>query len=59
MWETAFFTDMARVSCDVWAVRVSGRWLENGPSGWMITTDPVPPEDVRLVLQNVEARRRM
>jgi hypothetical protein len=55
--ETAFFTDMSRVPSDVWAVDVTGQWLENGPSGWVIVTDPVPPEAVRLVARDVRSQR--
>lgn len=54
--ETTFFTRMARVPSDVWAVRVTGRWIEPGPSGWVIVTEPIPPSDVRLVVSDVEPR---
>ena len=47
--ETGFFTGMSRLPADVWAVRVDGRWVENGPDGWMILPEPVPPERLRLV----------
>jgi hypothetical protein len=53
-----FFTDMARVPSDVWAVDVTGRWVENGPSGWVIVLDPIPPTALRLVRRDVVSTRR-
>lgn len=52
-----FFTNMARVPSDVW-VDVTGRWIENGPSGWAIVSEPIPPSAVRVVRRDVLPRRR-
>jgi hypothetical protein len=56
--ETTFFTEMARLPSDVWAVDIDGRWVESGPSGWMIVTDPIPAKCVRLVAKDVASKRR-
>jgi hypothetical protein len=56
--ETWFFIRMARVVCDVWAVDVTGRWLENGPSGWKIVSEPIGPEAVRLLERDVTSATR-
>jgi hypothetical protein len=55
--ETKFFTDMARVPSDVWAVDVEGLWLENGPTGWLIVSEPLPPGRIRLVAREVPTLR--
>jgi len=47
--ETGFFTQMSRLPADVWAVRVDGLWVETGPHGWIIVSEPVPPERLRLL----------
>jgi hypothetical protein len=47
--EIDFFTRMSRLPADIWAVRVDGLWVENGPHGWMILPEPVPPERLRLL----------
>lgn len=46
--EADFFTAMARSPSDVWAVRAEGLWVENGPNGWQIITEPVGPDRLRL-----------
>jgi hypothetical protein len=56
--DVQFFTDMARVPSDVWAVDVTGRWIENGPSGWAIVSEPIPPSAVRVVRRDVLSRLR-
>jgi hypothetical protein len=55
--EVQFFTDMSRLATDVWAVRVDGLWLENGPDGWVILPEPVPPERLRLVETDIPPGR--
>lgn len=55
--ETKFFTEMSGSPSDVWAVDVRGMWLENGPSGWVIVNDPIPPARVRLVSQDIRSQR--
>lgn len=50
--EIRFFTRMARSATDVWAVRVDGLWVENGPSGWTSIFDSIAPERLRLVAAN-------
>jgi hypothetical protein len=53
-----FFTEMARVASDVWAVDVAGQWVESGPSGWVIVLEPIPATAVRLVRRDVVSSRR-
>jgi hypothetical protein len=55
--ETIFFTEMASVPTDVWAVHVNGLWIESGPDGWLILAEPVPPERLRLVETDVPPSR--
>ncbi len=55
--ETSFFTEMASVPTDVWAVRVDGLWVETGPDGWLILAEPVLPERLRLVETDVPPSR--
>lgn len=40
---------MARTPSDVWAVGVDDLSIENGPDGWVILPQPVPPDRVRLI----------
>jgi hypothetical protein len=56
--DVEFFTDMSRVPSDVWAVNVSGRWVESGPSGWVFVTEPIPASALRLVRCDVVSSRR-
>jgi hypothetical protein len=56
--DVQFFTDMCRVPSDVWSADVSGRWVESGPSGWVIVTEPIPPSAVRLVRRDIVSTRR-
>jgi hypothetical protein len=56
--DVAFFTEIARVPSDVWAVDVAGRWVESGPSGWVIVLEPIPATAVRLVRRDVVSSRR-
>ena len=56
--DVEFFTDMARMPSDVWAVDVTGRWVESGPSGWVIVLEPIPASAVRLVRRNVVSTLR-
>lgn len=49
--EVDFFVKMARkrgVAADVWSVNVDGYWIENGPEGWWIIFETIPPDRVRL-----------
>lgn len=56
--DVGFFTEMARVPSDVWAVDVAGRWVESGPSGWVIVLEPIPATAVRLVGRDIVSSRR-
>lgn len=55
--ETPFYTQMSRVTCDVWAANVSGRWIESGPSGWWVLPEPIPPSELRLVERDIAPTR--
>ena len=55
--ETSFFLNMARWACDLWAVRVAGLWLENGPSGWVIVPQVITPDRIRLVETDIPSAR--
>jgi hypothetical protein len=46
--EAAFFLQMADSPSDVWAIRADGLWVENGPQGWSIITEPIDPGRLRL-----------
>lgn len=50
--ERGFFVGFAREPVDVWAVRVDGLWLENGPDGWYISPEPIEPARLRLTLRD-------
>jgi hypothetical protein len=54
--EAGFFTNMSRLPSDLWAVRVDDVWLENGPDGWIILPEPVPPSRLRLVETDIPPR---
>jgi uncharacterized protein (DUF849 family) len=50
-----FFAQMSRVPYDVWAVDVTGLWLEGDPGAdggggdaWVIACAPIPPERLRI-----------
>jgi hypothetical protein len=45
------------LATDVWAVPIDGLWLENGPDGWVILPEPVPPERLRLVETDIPPGR--
>jgi len=47
--EAGFFTGMSRLPADLWTVSGDGLWVENGPDGWIILPEPVPPERLRLL----------
>lgn len=51
--EADFFIAMARSPSDVWAVRADGLWVENGPNGWQLITEPVTPDRLRLADRDV------
>jgi hypothetical protein len=44
---------MARSPSGVWAVRAEGLWVENGPNGWQLITEPVGPDRLRLADRDV------
>jgi transposase-like protein len=52
-----FFTRMARRPCDAWAVRADGLWVENEPSGWLMISQPVPPDRLRLIASDIVPAR--
>ena len=54
--EADFFLSMARAPSDIWAVCVDELVIENGPDGWWIVTQPVPPERLRIARSDVPAR---
>jgi hypothetical protein len=47
--DVPFFVDMADGPTDVWAVQVDGCRVADGPDGWVVLFEPVPPERVRRV----------
>jgi hypothetical protein len=51
--DISFFLHMARTPVDVWAVDAAGLWVENGPDGWWIISQPIGPE--RLTLAECDA----
>ena len=53
--DVSFFLRMARAPADVWTVDVGGLWVETGPDGWWIISQPVGPE--RLTLADSDAAR--
>ena len=53
--DVSFFLGMARTLADVWAVDAAGLWVESGPNGWWIISQPVGPE--RLALAERDAAR--
>lgn len=53
-----FFVGAAVSPVDVWAVDVDGLWVENGPDGWWLVAQPIPPERVRLVAADLDAPSR-
>lgn len=55
--DVRFFTDMSRVPTDIWAVDVSGRWVESGPSGWVFVVEPIPADAVLLVRHDVTSTK--
>jgi hypothetical protein len=55
--EVDFFLRMARSPTNVWAVRCEGSFVENGPSGWLILPEPVPPDGVVLIDADIPAHR--
>jgi len=54
--ETDLFLWMATTPSDIWGVRVDELVIENGPDGWWIVTQPVPPERLRIVRSDVPPR---
>jgi hypothetical protein len=46
--EADFFVPMGTSGSDVWAIRADGLWVENGPRGWLIISEPVPAGRLRL-----------
>jgi hypothetical protein len=52
-WSVDFFLQMAYKVSDVWAVDVTGLWLEGGPDGWYIVPQPIPASRLRLARTDV------
>ncbi len=46
--DISFFLHMARTPADVWAVDVARLWVETGPDGWWIISQPIGPERLTL-----------
>jgi hypothetical protein len=46
--DVSFFLHMARTPADVWTVDVGGLWIETGPDGWWIISQPIGPERLTL-----------
>jgi hypothetical protein len=44
-----FFVRMARFRTDVWKVNVEELWLESGPSGWWVVSEPIGPDRIELL----------
>jgi hypothetical protein len=55
--ETDFFLSMARAPSDIWGIRVDELVIENGPDGWRLVTQPVPPERLRIVRSDISPPR--
>lgn len=47
--EIGFFLNMAGTPTDVWAVDVDGMWVETGPSGWWIISQPIGCDRLTLL----------
>lgn len=41
--DISFFLHIARTPADIWAVDVEGLWVETGPYGWWIISQPIGP----------------
>jgi hypothetical protein len=52
------FRTMGRTVTDMWAVDVTGLWIESGPDGWYLHGQPIPPERLRLAESDLPARPR-
>jgi hypothetical protein len=59
LFAASFFLHMARAPSDVWRVSADGLWLENGPDGWWIITEPVAPSRLTLAASDVPAGSRL
>jgi hypothetical protein len=46
--DVSFFLHMTRTPADVWTVDVGGLWVETGPDGWWIISQPIGPERLTL-----------
>jgi hypothetical protein len=58
--DAEFFLRMARAPSDLWAVSVTGLWLEGDPgsdggggANWMILPQPIEPGRLRLLQSDV------
>jgi len=51
--EIGFFLLMARTPADVWAVDAQGLWIENGPNGWWIISQPIEAARLTLIERDV------
>lgn len=53
-----FFIQMSRTPVDLWGVRVEGLWIENGPDGWWLVAEPLPPHRLRLLVADMSGGGR-
>jgi hypothetical protein len=47
--ESESFMRIAKFPSDIWAIRVGGLWIENGPDGWWILAHSVEPSRLSVV----------
>jgi hypothetical protein len=55
VFDVRFFVRMARSATDIWSVQADGLWLESGPDGWWIISQPISPERLTLVERDIAA----
>lgn len=62
--DMGFFAGMRSDPCDVWAVQVDDLWLEGDPGAdgggsdhWVIATQPIAPQRLRLVHREIRGDR--
>jgi hypothetical protein len=51
--DVEFFLRIARHASDVWAVDVTGLLVEDGPDGWWLVRQSIPPDRLRLARGDV------
>jgi hypothetical protein len=52
------FRTMGRTVTDMWAVDVTGLWIESGPDGWYVHGNPISPARLRLAEADLPPRSR-